>query len=140
MVARFINRKSNRLRGLVPLAVGALMMILTIGSSAAVGAAAPANVFTANGCPVGNYRCLGYGDPIYYGGSPYGGVPYLYARYNAVPGAVSYFDPRYCGDGRVSIVADKDGNLINVCTTTGVRIFPVYADGYPYGGLYAVYR
>ena len=140
MVARTTNRKGKRIRGLVALAAGALMLMLTIGSSVSVGAAAPANVFTANGCPVGNYRCLGYGDPIYYGRIPYGGVPYVYAHYNAVPGAVSYFDPRYCGDGRVSIVSDNGGNLINVCTTTGVRVYPVYADGYPYGGLYAVYR
>ena len=132
---------TRNVRRLLTVAAGALLLILTIGGSASVGASAPANVFTANGCPVGNYRCLGYGDPVYYyGGVPYGGVPYLYAHYNAVPGAVSYFDPRYCGDGRVSIVPDKDGHLINVCTTTGARIFPVYADDYPYGSPYVVYR
>lgn len=139
------NENRRRVRRLVTVAAGALMLILTIGGSASVGAAAPTNVFTANGCPVGNYRCLGYGDPgYYYGGVPYGvtpyGAPYVYAHYNAVPGAVSYFDPRYCGDGRVSIVSDKDGNLINVCTMTGVRIYPVYLDGYPYGAPYVVYR
>ena len=133
--------RRNQIRRLMTVAAGALLLILTIGSSASVGASAPTNVFTANGCPVGNYRCLGYGDPIYYyGAAPYGGVPYIYAHYNAVPGAVSYFDPRYCGDGRVSIVADKDGHLINVCTTTGVRIYPAYLDGYPYGSPYVVYR
>ncbi len=57
--------------------------------------------------------------------------------YPNIVNAVSYFDPRYCGDGRVSIVPDKDGNLINVCKTTGARIFPVYG-GYPYG--YQYYR
>ncbi len=132
---------TRNVRRLVTLAAGAVMLILTIGSSASVGAATPANVFTANGCPVGNYRCLGYGDPIYYGGIPYGTVPYVYAHYNAVPGAANYFDPRYCGDGRVSIVADKDGHLINVCTTTGMRIYPVFSDVYSYGVVpYAVYR
>lgn len=45
----------------------------------------------------------------------------------------TYFDPRYC-DGFVSIVTDGSGNLINVCTTTGQRIFPVFPDFAPYGG------
>lgn len=121
-------------------AVGVLMLILTLGSTVSVGASAPANVFTAHGCTVGNYQCL-YGTPYYYGVAPYVGTPYVYAYYTAVPGVVSYFDPRYCGDGRVSIVPDKDGNLINVCTSTGVRIFPIYGDGYPSGvAPYIVYR
>lgn len=48
----------------------------------------------------------------------------------------TYFDPRYC-NGLVSIVTDGSGNLINVCTTTGQRIYPVYADyGAYYGGVY----
>ena len=43
----------------------------------------------------------------------------------------TYVDPRYCG-GPISVVTDGGGNLINVCTTTGQRIFPVYPDtGYP---------
>ncbi len=127
----------RRIRQFAVAGIGALMLMLTIGGSAAVGAAAPQNVFVANGCPVGNYACLGYGGPRYYVGGP----TYVYGRattyYPNVVNAVSYFDPRYCGDGRVSIVPDKDGNLINVCTTTGVRIFPVYG-GYPYG--YQYYR
>lgn len=45
----------------------------------------------------------------------------------------SYVDPRYCG-GPISVVADSGGNLIDVCTATGQRIFPVYPDaGYPTG-------
>ncbi len=135
----------GNVRKIVTLAAGALMLILTLGGSVSVGAAAPTNVFTANGCPVGNYQCLGYGDPrFFYGaapyvGTPYVGVPYIAANY-AVPGVVSYIDPRYCGDGRVSIVPDQGGNLINVCTTTGARIYPVVAYGYPYGVPYVVYR
>lgn len=128
-------------RKLVTFAAGVLMLILTLGSTLSVGASAPANIFTANGCQVGNYRCLGYGDPIYYGASPYVGAPYVFAHYGTVPAAVNYFDPRYRGDGRVSIVSDKDGKLMNVCTSTGARIFPVYPDGYPYGAVpYVVYR
>jgi hypothetical protein len=131
----------RNVRKIVTGAVGALMLILTLGSALSVGASAPTNVFVANACPVGNYQCLGYGNPYYYGAAPSVGAPYVYAHYNAVPGAISYFDPRYCGDGRVSIVSDKDGNLINACTSTGVRIFPIYGDGYPYGvAPYVVYR
>jgi len=45
------------------------------------------------------------------------------------------FDPRFCGDGQVSIVSDSGGNLINVCMSTGQRIDPTaYAvPGYNYG-------
>jgi len=68
-----------------------------------------------------------------------------YAAYTAPPAAntgyppnaviTSYFDPRYCGDGAVSIVTDQYGNLINVCTSSGARIYPYgYPSyGYPYG-------
>jgi hypothetical protein len=126
-------------------AAGVLMLILTIGSSVSAGAAAPTNVFTANGCPVGNYACLGYDDPRFYPGVAYGVVPYVAGRYvapvgYAAPGAYSYFDPRYCGDGRVSVVPDATGNLINICTSTGARIFPAYAVGYPYGTAVLAYR
>lgn len=45
----------------------------------------------------------------------------------------TYADPRYCG-GAVSVVTDSSGNLIDVCTTTGQRIYPVYPDNaYPTG-------
>jgi hypothetical protein len=39
----------------------------------------------------------------------------------------TYADPRYC-NGLVSVVTDNSGNLIDVCTTTGQRIFPVFPD------------
>src|SRR5262249_31938731 len=45
-------------------------------------------------------------------------------------------DPRYCGDGLVSIVTDSTGHVINVCTSTGVRIYPVFSDFGGYGGFY----
>lgn len=44
----------------------------------------------------------------------------------------TYFDPRYCGNGAVSVVTDAGGSLINVCTSTGQRILPIYPD-YGYG-------
>ncbi len=48
------------------------------------------------------------------------------------------FDPRFCGDGRVSVVTDQGGNLVDVCTATGQRIDPTaYAvPGYNYGSVY----
>lgn len=47
----------------------------------------------------------------------------------------TYFDPRYCGNGAVSVVTDAGGALINVCTSTGQRILPIYPDfvAVPYG-------
>ena len=52
------------------------------------------------------------------------------------PNAVisSYFDPRYCGNGAVSVVTDAGGSLINICTSTGQHVVPVYPDYAPYGG------
>ena len=43
----------------------------------------------------------------------------------------TYFDARYC-NGLVSVVTDGSGNLIDVCTVTGQRIYPVFPD-YGYG-------
>jgi hypothetical protein len=46
----------------------------------------------------------------------------------------SYYDPRY---GPVSVVTDQYGNLIDVNSATGQRIYPYpdygYGYGYPYG-------
>lgn len=103
MTAR-INRKL--LAGIV----GGALLVLTLGS---VGASAAAPV------PYTGYVPYGY----------YGYAPYAYT---GVVGAPSYFDPRYCGDGRVSIVKDQSGALINVCTSTGQRIYPIYPDYAPY--------
>jgi len=46
----------------------------------------------------------------------------------------SYFDPRYCGNGAVSVVTDAGGALIDICTSTGQRILPVYPDYSSFGG------
>lgn len=48
----------------------------------------------------------------------------------------TYYDARYCG-GSISVVSDSGGNLIDVCTATGVRIDPATAYGYGYGYGYA---
>lgn len=47
----------------------------------------------------------------------------------------TYFDARYCGNGAVSVVTDGGGVPINVCTSTGQRIVPVYPD-YGVGTVY----
>ncbi len=39
----------------------------------------------------------------------------------------TYFDARYC-NGLVSVVTDSSGTLIDVCTTTGQRIYPIFPD------------
>ena len=47
----------------------------------------------------------------------------------------TYYDARYCG-GPISVVSDSGGNLIDVCTATGVRIDPAApygAPGYNFG-------
>jgi hypothetical protein len=44
----------------------------------------------------------------------------------------SYTDARYCGDGRVSVVTDGSGALMDVCTSTGARIYPVAGGNVPY--------
>jgi hypothetical protein len=42
----------------------------------------------------------------------------------------TYYDARYCG-GPISVVSDSGGNLIDVCTATGVRIDPSAPYGVP---------
>lgn len=45
----------------------------------------------------------------------------------------TYVDLRYC-NGSISVVTDNNGVLIDVCTATGQRIYPVYPDnGYAAG-------
>lgn len=86
--------------------IGAALMVVTLGTVSA-GATAP-----------GHY---GYG----------------YNYYGGVIGGTTYFDPRYCGNGLVSIVPEpSNGAPINICTSTGQRIFPVFPDYVPYGGFY----
>jgi hypothetical protein len=131
------------------LAVGALMA-LAIAVSVPVGAAGDNDQLTC--IPINYTTCV---QPMTYTAPapvPYtapGTVPtgtYVSAPAPATTQTLpanslvtTYFDPRYCGDGNVSVVTDPSGHLINVCTSTGVRIYPVYPDysGFaPYGGLY----
>jgi hypothetical protein len=96
--------------------VGAALLVLTLGSISA-SAAAP-------------YGC---GAPGAYCGVPYAG----YAGYAGYGAMTTYFDPRYCGNGLIAIVPEpSNGAPINICASTGQRVFPAYPDygaypGYP---------
>lgn len=123
MVKRFSRR-------VVVGVVGVMMLVLSVAGATSVGAQVP--------CNAGNYSCAyAYGANGYYPG--YNGYaytqPYAYAQqpvynYGYPRNAVisSYFDPRYCGNGAVSVVTDAGGALIDVCTSTGQRIIPIYPD------------
>jgi hypothetical protein len=97
--------------------VGAAMLVLTVGSMSA-SAAVP------YGCGAPGVAC----------GVPYAG--YLgYTGYAGYGGGPVYFDPRYCGDGLIAIVPEKsNGAPIDICATSGVRVYPVFADYGAFGG------
>jgi hypothetical protein len=137
------------LRRLLPGAVGLALLVLGLSGITANAATPPA------GCiPINYTTCIANGvtytsnpNAIYSNATVYT-TTYApsYAAYTAPapastgypPNTVisTYFDPRYCGNGAVSVVTDSSGNLIDVCTSTGVRIYPVFPDygyGYPYG-------
>ncbi|MGI8688303.1 MAG: hypothetical protein ACR2M3_06950 [Thermomicrobiales bacterium] len=136
------------LRWLILGAAGLLALVLTLSHTVSVGAAAPAmygntticiNYFTcynsATGAAVANTNS---GYPTYttpnVTGYPTYIAPSSASGYPANTVVSTYFDPRYC-DGSVSVVTDPSGNLIDVCTTTGQRIYPVFPD-YGYGAGY----
>jgi hypothetical protein len=140
-------------RRLLPGAIGLALLMLGLSGIAANAATPPA------GCvPISYTACVANGvtytsnpNAIYSNATVYTAVSApAYVAYTAPttastgypPNTVisTYFDPRYCGNGAVSVVTDSSGNLIDVCTSTGVRIYPVFADygygygyGYPYG-------
>lgn len=125
------------------LAIGALMAMAT-AVSAPVGAAGDNDQV---GCiPINYTTCVmpmtgAYTVPT----APYTApatttttttAPAYTAPTQTLPGnslLTTYFDPRYCGDGSVSLVTDSTGHVINVCTSTGVRIYPAFPDFAPYG-------
>jgi hypothetical protein len=114
-----INRKV--LAGIV----GAALLVLTLGAVSA-SAAVP------YGCGAPGVNCgvpyAGYAGYVGYAGYQPG-----YAGYGGY-GQV-YFDPRYCGDGLIAIVPEKsNGAPINICATSGVRVYPVFGDPGIYGG------
>ncbi len=143
-------------RRLLPGAVGLALLALALGGIAA-SAAVPANCV-----PISQTACIANG--ITYSTNPnaiYSNAPggttvaapattvyaptYAYApgytAYTAPSGTTSgyppntvvssYFDPRY---GPVSVVTDQYGNLIDINSATGQRIYPYLPDyGYGYG-------
>jgi hypothetical protein len=163
MVLRRFRPSTDRRAGHLPLwrllpgAAGIALLALAL-SGIAASAAVPANCI-----PINQTACIANG--ITYSTNPnaiYSNAPAnttvtapttavyspTYTAYTApvasgsgyAPNAVvsTYFDPRYCGNGLVSVVTDQSGNLIDVCSSSGVRIYPVYADyGYGYATGYA---
>jgi hypothetical protein len=111
-----IARDASRslLRWAVVGAASALLFVLALAHSAAVGAQVPypttvGTTTTATGTTT-TTSSTGYPP-------------------NTV--VSTYFDARYC-NGLVSVVTDSSGHLIDVCTVTGQRIYPVFPD-YGYG-------
>jgi hypothetical protein len=125
------------------LAVGALAT-LAVAVSVPVGAAGDSDQVTC--IPINYTTCVqpvtgGYTVPTLptYTAPTYTAPTYAAPATATLPAnslVSTYFDPRYCGDGNVSVVTDASGHLINVCTSTGVRIYPVFSDYGQFGGLY----
>lgn len=94
--------------------VGAALLIAVLGSSAAVGATAP----YTTGVLCGTAPSVCSPGPSY--GYATTGPSYGYAT-----NSTTFTDPRYCVGGVISVVPDPQyGELIDVCSTTGQRIFP----------------
>ncbi len=143
--ARADRHAAGLLRWLVLGTAGFFAFLLAISHTGAVGAAAPAtydsticiNYFTCynptTGVPVSNtnsgyptYVIPSYVAPTYLAPS-YIAPTTSSSGYPANTVIRTYFDARYC-NGLVSVVTDQYGNLIDVCTTTGQRIYPVFPD------------
>ncbi len=98
-------------------AASAILFVLAMIQGGSVGAAAP----TTYDNPV----CINY-TTCY----PTGAPTTTTTTTNGLPGNAvvsTYVDPRYC-NGLVSVVTDSNGTLIDVCTATGQRIYPVFPD------------
>ncbi|GEM_PF-3348113 len=105
--------RTHHTHRLIPaIIVGAALLIAALGSSAAVGATAP---FPPGATCSGISMCQPSPDYRYAGNR------------------TTYADPRYCVRGLVSVVTDpRYGELIDVCSSTGQRIFPVSYGASPY--------
>lgn len=114
-------------RGLVRWAVlgaaGVVALILALSHGMAAGAAAPV-AYQANCIPINYTTCVTNGTAFANGNV---GTVVTVPNSGIAPNSVvsSYFDPRY---GFVSVVTDSSGNLIDVNSATGQRIFPVFPD------------
>ena len=107
-VAMARDASRSLLRWVVLGAAGMVLLVLALMQSASVGAAAPTTY--------GNGGCIN--NTVCGTGATNTGFPA-----NAV--LRSYFDPRY---GFVSVVTDGSGNLIDVNSQTGQRIYPAFPD------------
>lgn len=133
--ARADRHAADLLRWLVLGTAGFFALLLSISHGGAVGAAAPAT-YDSTIC-INYFTCYNptIGVPV---SNTNSGYPTYVAPTYVTPSASSsgypantvirtYFDARYC-NGLVSVVTDQYGNLIDVCTTTGQRIFPIFPD------------
>jgi len=113
-------RDSSRslLRWAIVGAASAILFVLAMMQGGSVGAAAPATY--DNTVCINFTTCYPTAATTSTATTTTTGIPG-----NAV--VSTYVDPRYC-DGLVSVVTDSSGHLIDVCTTTGQRIYPVFPD------------
>lgn len=120
-VATTRDASRSLLRWAVVGAASAILFVLAMMQGGSVGAAAP----TTYDNPV----CINY-TTCY----PTSTTTTATTTTTGLPGNAvvsTYVDPRYC-NGLVSVVTDSSGTLIDVCTATGQRIYPVFPD-YGYG-------
>jgi len=107
------------LRWAVVGAASAILFVLAMVQGGSVGAAAPTTY--------DNTVCINY-TTCYPTAAP--ATTTTTNTTTGIPGNAvvsTYVDPRYC-NGLVSVVTDSSGHLIDVCTTTGQRIYPVFPD------------
>lgn len=135
------------LRWVVLGAASLVLFVFAAAHSGSVGAATPAT--SAGTYCISFYTCYntpGYSAPVYTGPTyttpVYTAPTYVAPAVVAAPAVTtsasgyapntvvsSYYDPRY---GPVSVVTDATGNLIDINSATGQRIYP-YAPDYGYG-------
>jgi len=118
------------LRWPILVAASLALVIFTLGRAGAVGAAAP-TAYDGTIC-INYFTCYntGTGAPV---SNTTSGYPAYVAPTTTTTGypantvVSTYFDPRYC-NGVVSVATDGSGTLIDLCTTTGQRIYPIFPD------------
>jgi hypothetical protein len=118
-------------------AAGVIALIIALSHSMSASAATPCiqiNYTTCVNYTVPTYVAPAYVAPTYV--APSYIAPATTSASGYAPNTVvsSYYDPRY---GPVSVVTDASGNLIDVNTATGQRIYPYLPDyGYGFAGSY----
>jgi hypothetical protein len=142
-IAAMRDASRSLMRWIVLGAATLVLFILAAAHSTSVGAATPCiqiNYTTCVNYTVPTYTAPTYIAPTYvapayvaptYVAPATAAAPTTSTTTGYPPNAVisTYYDPRY---GEVSVVTDASGNLIDINTATGQRIYPVFPD-YGYG-------